>query len=166
MADRRTARDGGHRGWPRARRAPAPEALHGLGPSTGLSAVKRDRLAVIGDAARAGLLDGRALRAMPAEDALDLVRQLPGVGPFSAELIVARGAGHPDVFPEHEHGLLPNMAAAYGTSDPGELTDIADRWRPYRSWAAFLLRIGLHAGAEKDETVARRAVVETGRGSP
>ncbi|MFC4004744.1 DNA-3-methyladenine glycosylase family protein [Prauserella oleivorans] len=145
---------------------PAPEVLRDLGPSTGLSAVKRDRLAVIGDAARAGLLDGRALRAMPAEDALDLVRQLPGIGPFSAELVVARGAGHPDVFPRHEHGLLGSMAAAYGTTDATALADIADRWRPYRSWAAFLLRIAGSADAEKDETVARQETVETRRGSP
>ncbi|WP_235999199.1 hypothetical protein [Qaidamihabitans albus] len=48
-----------------------------------MSALRRQRLREIADAARVGILDADALRSMPAEDALRQLRQLPGTGPFS-----------------------------------------------------------------------------------
>ncbi|PXY25348.1 hypothetical protein BAY59_24415 [Prauserella coralliicola] len=119
---------------------PSPEQLCALDEQPGLSAQKRQRLVAIAGAAREGLLDAWSLRAMPVEDALERVRGLAGVGPFSAELIVVRGVGHPDVFPRHELRLHTVMAAVYGTGVVEELEDIAQRWQPFRSWGAFLLR--------------------------
>ncbi|MFD6794336.1 MULTISPECIES: DNA-3-methyladenine glycosylase family protein [Prauserella salsuginis group] len=115
--------------------APPPE-LRAVSPATRLSAGKRERLAIVADAAESGLLDAAALRAMDPGDAVDLVRQVPGIGPLSAELIVARGAGHPDVFPAHDRLLLAAMADLYDRP-PAE---VAERWRPYRSWASFVIR--------------------------
>lgn len=120
---------------------PAPDVLRGLGPQPGLSVQKVRRLASVAEAALDGVLDATTLRAMPADDALERVRQLPGVGPFSAELIVVRGAGHPDIFPLHEPRLRDEMAHLYGVSDAGEVAALAERWQPYRSWMAFLLRV-------------------------
>ena len=73
---------------------------------------------------------------------MEELQELPGIGPFSAELILLRGAGHPDVFPRQERRLHLAMAAAYDLADPtiDELVAIADSWRPYRTWSAFLLR--------------------------
>ncbi|GAA1926768.1 hypothetical protein GCM10009753_70380 [Streptantibioticus ferralitis] len=81
----------------------------------------------------------------PANDALEALRTLPGIGPFSAELILIRGAGHPDVFPRHERRLRASIADEYdlgetGSHDVRRLAEIADRWKPYRSWIALLLR--------------------------
>lgn len=119
---------------------PAPGALRDLDRATGLSDAKLRRLEAIGRAALDGALDAGLLRSMTREDALAHVRQLPGIGPFSAELVVARGAGHPDLFPREEVRLHTEMACRYGVSDPGELEHIAQGWQPYRSWVAFLLR--------------------------
>ena len=65
--------------------------------------------------------------------------------------MVVRGAGAPDVFPAAETRLHEEMAHRYGLADPSpaELARIAERWRPYRSWAAVLLR------AAHDERTAR-----------
>ncbi|WP_019063511.1 hypothetical protein [Streptomyces prunicolor] len=87
---------------------------------------------------------------MPAQDALAHLRTLPGIDPFSAELILIRGAGHPDVFPLHEPRLRAATAHAYGPGDPDastkhRLTGISDRRPPHRGWAALLLRT--HSGA-------------------
>ena len=69
---------------------------------------------------------------------------LPGIGPFSAELILLRGAGYPDAFPTHEKRLHRAMAAVYHLNPgPEALRAIADRWRPYRTWIALLLRAWL-----------------------
>lgn len=124
---------------------PAPAVLRGLEHVPGLTEVKIERLHAIADAALDGRLDAAALRAHPAEQALAALRELPGIGPFSAELILVRGAGHPDVLPAAEPRLRRAVAAEYGldpatADDPGQLALIADAWRPYRSWVSLLLR--------------------------
>ncbi|MER8157355.1 DNA-3-methyladenine glycosylase 2 family protein [Streptomyces sp. NPDC094472] len=125
---------------------PTPPVLRAITRVPGLTEVKIERLHALAEAADAGALDAARLRAMPGDDALAALRTLPGIGPFSAELILIRGAGHPDVFPRHERRLHAAIAAAYGldetaSGDIGRLTGIADGWRPYRSWIAFLLRV-------------------------
>ncbi|MEU3273037.1 DNA-3-methyladenine glycosylase 2 family protein [Saccharomonospora sp. NPDC006951] len=122
---------------------PAPEVLADVPAVAGLSVQKVRRLRAVAEAAADGRLDATMLRAMPLADAMEQVRGLPGIGPFSAELVVAQGAGHPDVFPLAEHRLHEEMTWVYGLRDgvkPAELEEIAQRWRPYRSWGAFLLR--------------------------
>lgn len=114
-----------------------PSELRAVSPTTRLSARKRERLAVVAEAAESGLLDGAALRAMEPDEAVDLVGQLPGIGPLSAELVVARGAGHPDVFPAHDRVLAAATEELY--DEP--LVDVVERWRPYRSWASFVIRL-------------------------
>jgi DNA-3-methyladenine glycosylase II len=94
-------------------------------------------------------LDAARLRAQPPDEALDGLQQLPGVGPFGAELILVRGAGAVDVFPRHEKRLHAEMARRYGLPDEPsieELADVAEAWRPYRSWAAFHLRVAAESG--------------------
>jgi DNA-3-methyladenine glycosylase II len=92
---------------------PAPRVLRDLAGIPGLTEVKTERL-----------------------------RTLPGIGPFSAELILIRGAGHPDLFPAYERRLHAAMADAYRLDNPspGQLTELSARWAPYRSWVALLLR--------------------------
>nr|WP_205256277.1 DNA-3-methyladenine glycosylase 2 family protein [Nakamurella flavida] len=125
---------------------PAPGRLAELGEFPGLTGRKIDQLRALGRAADEGLLDAAELRALPVEEALTHLRALPGVGPFSAELVLLRGAGHPDVFPAHEKRLHRAMAALYDLGeDPSldALRAVADGWRPYRTWTALLLRVWL-----------------------
>ncbi|OLT41181.1 hypothetical protein BJF85_24490 [Saccharomonospora sp. CUA-673] len=121
---------------------PPPGELRAVSAATRMSAEKRRRLAVVAEAAESGLLDATALRAMEAADALRLLRQLPGIGPYSAELVLARGAGHPDVFPAHDRHLVRLVEDVY--REPAE--QAAEGWAPYRSWASFLLRVALPRG--------------------
>lgn len=121
---------------------PAPRALRDLAGIPGLPEVKTERLRALADAALAGDLHATRLRAMPPADALAQLRTLPGIGPFSAELILIRGAGHPDLFPAFERRLHAAMADAYHLDNPSpvQLTELSARWAPYRSWVALLLR--------------------------
>uniref|UniRef100_A0AAU3H711 DNA-3-methyladenine glycosylase II n=1 Tax=Streptomyces sp. NBC_01401 TaxID=2903854 RepID=A0AAU3H711_9ACTN len=125
---------------------PAPAVLRTLDQIPGLTGLKVERLHALAEATLDGSLDAAVLRAQPAEFALTDLRQLPGIGPFSAELILIRGAGHPDVFPTVEPRLHRAMAAAYGLdastadSGPRRLAALAEAWRPYRSWVALLMR--------------------------
>ncbi|MEV0276509.1 DNA-3-methyladenine glycosylase 2 family protein [Streptomyces sp. NPDC050610] len=123
---------------------PAPSALRRLDRFAGLTDIKTERLRTLADAALDGRLIATQLRSLPAEFALTDLKELPGIGPFSAELVLIRGAGHPDVFPAHEPRLHQAMATAYGldaaAADTARLTAVAAAWRPYRSWIGLLLR--------------------------
>jgi DNA-3-methyladenine glycosylase II len=77
---------------------------------------------------------------MTYQDALAHLQQLPGIGPFSAELILIRGVGHPDALPDHDTRLGQAIRAAYNTADDATIGVITDAWRPYRAWVALLLR--------------------------
>ncbi|WP_344582434.1 DNA-3-methyladenine glycosylase 2 family protein [Streptomyces lunalinharesii] len=125
---------------------PTPAVLRTVRHVPGLTDVKIQRLHSLAEAALDGQLDAARLRALPADHALAELRALPGIGPFSAELVLIRGAGHPDVFPRHEPRVHRAVAAAYGlgapaAADVARLADVADGWRPYRSWVATLLRV-------------------------
>jgi DNA-3-methyladenine glycosylase II len=102
--------------------------------------VKRQWLCDLAEAALEGVLDASRLRALSADKAMDELRELDGIGPFSAALIVARGAGHPDMFTTAEPRLAHRMAEAYGPLEPSAAVARAEAWRPFRSWASFLLR--------------------------
>ena len=59
---------------------------------------------------------------------------MPGIGPFSAGLILLRGAGPPDLLPLREPRLRRAVAMACGLDEPPssrELERLATRWRPY-----------------------------------
>ena len=126
---------------------PAPGRLVDLDAVPGLPLVKVEWLrelarAAVGD----GHLDAAPLRAAEPQEALERLRELPGVGVFSAELILVRGAGSPDLLPTAETRLRLAVALAYGL--PGEptfheLAAIAEAWRPLRSWVSLLLRAAL-----------------------
>ncbi|WP_051938982.1 DNA-3-methyladenine glycosylase family protein [Phaeacidiphilus oryzae] len=125
---------------------PTPAVLRTLEHIPGLTEIKIERLHAIAEAAPEGRLDAAALRAQEPEQALQDLQQLPGIGPFSAELILIRGAGHPDVFPTAEPRVHRAMATEYrlgdeAADDHGRLAGIAEDWCPYRSWVALLLRV-------------------------
>jgi DNA-3-methyladenine glycosylase II len=122
---------------------PAPALLAALPPVQGLSERKIEQLRALGLAAADGWLDTDRLRAMNRETALSHLQELAGIGPFSAELILMRGVGDVDAFPETELRLHRAMAKAYDLGDQPDiatLKGIAEHWRPYRSWVGLLLR--------------------------
>lgn len=121
---------------------PGPERLRRASSIRSVPDAKLDRLHAIAEAALEGRLDGAALRAAGPERAIDELQELPGIGPFGADLVLIRGAGEPDRFSRTERRLQAAMAEAYDVDpdDVDALTAIADGWRPFRSWIGFLFR--------------------------
>ena len=118
---------------------PAPDRLLSAPSIPGVPDLKSDRLRAIAEAALTGDLDAAHLRAMPPEEALTALKSLPGIGPFSAELTLIRGAGHPNILPTMERRLQEAITHSYAPTE--SYTTIAEKWHPYRSWASFLLRV-------------------------
>jgi DNA-3-methyladenine glycosylase II len=127
---------------------PGPSRLAGLEGFRGLFARKVENLRALGEAAADGRLDGAWLRSLPRQEAMAELKRLPGIGDFSAELVLLRGAGDPDHLPLHEPRLCRGAAIAYGLDEPPDrrwLEERAEAWRPYRTWVVLLLRVLLEA---------------------
>jgi DNA-3-methyladenine glycosylase II len=100
------------------------------------------------------LLDGAALRATDPDTAIAAVQEVKGLGPFAAELVVVRGANAPDALARHEARLQEEIAHRYGPDRP--VTEVAEAWRPFRTWASVHLRV-LHDQRTRDAGGGRRA---------
>jgi DNA-3-methyladenine glycosylase II len=125
---------------------PAPGVIAELEGLAGMPERKLATLRALAQAAAQGALDGERLRAMGGEAAVDELQRLPGVGPFTAQGIVVRGAGEPDYLATAEPRMARAAALAYGLDaplSPEELVRRGEAWRPYRSWVSVLLRLGL-----------------------
>jgi DNA-3-methyladenine glycosylase II len=122
---------------------PAPSRLLSVSSFPGLPADRIPRLHAIANAAHEGLLDIERLRAMEPEDAMLDLQQLPGIGPFYSALIVIRAMGLTDVLSVQEDHTRELVREKYGfdhAPTDAELEQIAERWRPFRTWAAVTLR--------------------------
>ena len=123
---------------------PRPTRLLELREARGLSDEKVRRLHGLAQAALDGRLDTEALRAMPEAAALAQLRELPGVGPFTADAVLYRGCGVVDGLPASDELGGTVIRDSYGleTVRPADVQRITDAWRPYRMWAVVLLRLG------------------------
>lgn len=121
---------------------PPPEVLAELDGFDGLPDTKVQRIRAVAVAALDGLLNPDTLRGTANDEALDSLQTIEGIGPFSAGLILVRGAGEPDVFPQHEKRLHKIMRDRYDSADAStaELAEIASSWKPFRSWISFQFR--------------------------
>lgn len=74
------------------------------------------------------------------DEAIAKLRSLPGIGEWTAQYIAMRELREPDAFPAADIGLMRAMAAADGRRpSPSELLARAERWRPWRAYAALHL---------------------------
>ena len=122
---------------------PRPAQLLDVSEVRGLASTKLDWLHGLARAALDGKLDTETLRGMPSDEALARLRELPGVGPFTAEAVWLRGCGVVDELPTTEGMTLQAVGSLYDRPniDANGLAAIAEAWRPYRMWAVVLLRV-------------------------
>jgi len=115
------------------------EALRGAGLS-------RNKLAALRDLARAAR-DGTLPRAddlagMPDGEIIRLLSGIRGVGRWTVEMLLIFELGRPDILPVHDLGVrkgFRNLRALDALPAPRELAAHGERWRPYRSVAAWYL---------------------------
>jgi DNA-3-methyladenine glycosylase II len=123
---------------------PLPQRLVDLDEAPGLSAEKVVRLRGVAEGAIDGRLDATRLRAQPFDEALATLRTIRGVGEWSSQHILLRGAGVADAVPLADPRTRVAIRAAYDLpAEPSdeELTSIADAWRPFRMWGFVLVRL-------------------------
>jgi DNA-3-methyladenine glycosylase II len=129
---------------------PLPERLLDLDSFKSIEPQRLDRLRNVARAALTGMLDPMRLHDIGWEKALEEVQLLPGIGPTYAALIVHRSVGFADSLATGEAQGLKYVAQLYGLDappNPAQLEEIAERWRPFRTWAMVLIRTAGDRGA-------------------
>jgi AraC family transcriptional regulator of adaptative response / DNA-3-methyladenine glycosylase II len=115
---------------------PSPEQVAGLDPAD-LPMPMRRRLTLLELAERIVLgkltLDPGADRDEVRRGLLDV----PGIGPWTADYVLLRGLGDPDVFLATDLGVVQALKEL-GVG-PDEVASLPERWRPWRSYAVHHL---------------------------
>jgi AraC family transcriptional regulator of adaptative response / DNA-3-methyladenine glycosylase II len=124
------------RHWP-LRLFPAADVLAAIDPSTLPMPRARARALVTMCAAGLDLRFG----ADPAEARAGLLA-IPGVGDWTASYIALRVLGDPDAFLPTDLGIKRALAGLGCATDQRSVTALAERWRPWRSYAAQVLWAG------------------------
>jgi AraC family transcriptional regulator of adaptative response / DNA-3-methyladenine glycosylase II len=93
------------------------------------------------------------------DEAIAKLRLLPGIGEWTAQYIAMRELREPDAFPAADIGLMRAMATGNGRRpSPQELLSRAERWRPWRAYAALhLWAAGIAHPASPVKTHERQA---------
>jgi AraC family transcriptional regulator of adaptative response / DNA-3-methyladenine glycosylase II len=117
--------------------SPGPEALaRAKVASLSSLGIAPQRARAIVELARAVAEGGLELSHGADPDAtMARLRQLPGIGDWTAQYVAMRALRWPDAFPTGDLGLL----RALGLRSAGELAARAEAWRPWRSYAAMVL---------------------------
>jgi DNA-3-methyladenine glycosylase II len=103
----------------------------------GLSRHKAYALQAAARAIASGTLNSAILQRLPSSNALQYLQQLPGIGPWSAALILLRGLGRVDVFPQADSGAEGSLAALMHLHSRSSLSRIVERFGDHRGFLYF-----------------------------
>ena len=98
----------------------------------------RARRHALGALAEAALAEPRLFEPLATvEDTVARLCAIRGIGEWTAHYIALRAAREPDAFPASDVGLLRSAADRKGVRpSAAELAARAERWRPWRAYAA------------------------------
>ena len=106
--------------------------------------LSRSKIAALKDLA-AKTLDGtvptaRALARMSDEEIIERLTQVRGIGRWTVEMLLLFHLGRLDVWPVGDYGVQKGFAKTFGKRklpSPKQLMKLGEKWRPYRSVAAW-----------------------------
>ena len=114
----------------------------------GLPRARAEAIRALARAFASGRIDFSAPRGLA--DFESRLVALPGIGPWTAQVVALRALGEPDAFPSGDLGLRRALEKA---GVPAALRDLAARaeaWRPFRAYATIHLWTSLSAGPGKE----------------
>jgi DNA-3-methyladenine glycosylase II len=108
----------------------------------GLSAAKTETIVELAKSIVAGKFSMKALGNLDDAGVMERLRSIKGIGPWSAEMFLLFALKRPDVFSPGDAGLRRAIISLYAVkpdSYSSIIDGIAERWRPYRSYACRYL---------------------------
>jgi len=115
--------------------AASPERQAALG----LTRAKAAALIAVAAATAGGAVDWERLRDAAPEAAQAALLALPGIGPWTASYIRMRALGDRDAFPASDLGVIKALASLAPRTAVAGIAGLAERWRPFRAYAALHL---------------------------
>lgn len=107
----------------------------------GLSANKIAHLRAAANALADGTIDESQLEQIPSEQAAGMLQRVRGIGPWSAAVVLLRGLGRLDVFPQNDSGVARSIRLLSG--DPHiDAQAVLDALGPARGMLYFHLLLG------------------------
>jgi 3-methyladenine DNA glycosylase/8-oxoguanine DNA glycosylase len=117
--------------------ATSDERLRAAGLSRAKTAALKDLAAKTIDRT---VPSGRALLRMSDDEIIARLTQVRGIGRWTVEMLLLFDLGRPDVWPVDDYGVRKGFAKTFGKRKlptPKQLMNIGEKWRPYRSVAAW-----------------------------
>lgn len=118
---------------------PTPEAIANASlaelRATGLSRAKAATLLHAASLIVSGALSEAEIEQLPSDEALRLLDRLPGIGPWTASVILLRGFGRLDIFPPGDVGARRALSHLLETTSPiddANEADLLEHLGPYR----------------------------------
>ncbi len=127
---------------------PVPEALVMLETETlrgiGLSYQKANYVRNVAEFFLAENLLQQDWSELDDDEILRLLTRIKGVGRWTVEMTLMFTLRREDIFPMDDLGVQNSMIKLYGLTETGKalrqrMIEIAESWRPYRSWACVYL---------------------------
>ncbi len=103
----------------------------------GLSLKKAEALRFIAKAIERGDVSETKLSKLETKAALESLIELPGIGPWSAALVLLRGLGRIDVFPPRDTGVTKGLGALLQARSEKSLERVIQRFGDYRGFLYF-----------------------------
>jgi DNA-3-methyladenine glycosylase II len=107
----------------------------------------------------------RKLAKMTDDDVIESLVAVKGVGRWTAEMFLMFVLNRPDVLPVDDLGLREGVRDVFNLPErpkPAEVTEMGERWRPYRSvatWYFWRRNTGKVPDAKSEEPISDRAAV-------
>ena len=127
-------------------RFPSPAELLGVTPDSlreaGLSWRKVATLRDLAERLSDGRLDPDALSGLPDDEVIAALTTIPGIGPWTAQGALILALRREDVVLPGDLALRKAIQRLYGLDhlpSQGEVLNLAEKWRPYRSVATSYL---------------------------
>jgi DNA-3-methyladenine glycosylase II len=115
------------------------QALRGAGFSRAKIAALRDLAAKTLDGT---VPTGAIVRTLDDEAIIERLIAIRGIGRWTVEMLLIFQLGRPDILPVDDFGVRNGFRIAYGRPSmpmPRELRQFGERWKPYRTAAAWYL---------------------------
>jgi DNA-3-methyladenine glycosylase II len=124
--------------------------------AAGLSTGKLATLRRVAEAIATGALSEAMLEERSSTDAASLLRDIKGIGPWTAAVILLRGLGRLDVFPGNDSSVAANLALVAGERvDAGAVVDALGSQRGMLYFHLLLARLEARGEIGRASDVAR-----------
>lgn len=130
-----------------------PLAIRGAGFSLAKVAALRDLAEKVLDGT---VPTGRMVRTLDDEAIIERLTVVRGIGRWTAEMLLIFQLGRPDVLPVDDFGVRNGFRLAYelgAMPTPRDVLRYGERWRPFRTFAAWYLWRAADRGSGKNKII-------------